>query len=394
MSLSMPQSHDGPRLLPQSTSTAVASSPRSTQSLDYVLRSGLAGGLAGCAAKTFIAPLDRVKILFQASSPQYQKYAGSWFGFANAVRSIYSHDGVLGLFRGHSMTLFRVFPYAAVKFVAYEQYRALLITSKDQETILRRTLSGSLAGVTSVFFTYPLEVARVRLAFETKKNYRSSAFTIFRQMYHEQPGRRIPQQTTLPPSSSTAYNIARTATTAASAASTATLDALPTPVISPLSGLANFYRGFVPTLLGILPYAGGSFLAHDVMGDLLRSPRFEKYCVVPNSAAPESSRSELPYSRSQKSKLNTWAQLFAGGFAGLIGQTASYPLEIIRRRMQVAGAVGDGRALGVLETARMVHMERGIRGFYVGLSIGFIKVVPMVATSFFVYERSKSYLGI
>ena len=71
---------------------------------DQVIRSGIAGGVAGCVvcnttscpshtgpqagltselphppsqAKTVVAPLDRVKILFQASNPEYQKYAGA-----------------------------------------------------------------------------------------------------------------------------------------------------------------------------------------------------------------------------------------------------------------------------------------------------------------------------
>ncbi|KAF3935604.1 Mitoferrin [Dactylella cylindrospora] len=364
MSISMPQSQHGPRLLSDSqpissisqTDTdgrnAVAQPRRNTKSLDYVIRSGVAGGLAGCAAKTLIAPLDRVKILFQASSPQFQKYTGSWFGFANAARIIYNQDGLIGLFRGHSMTLIRVFPYAAIKFIAYEQYRAILITSKEQETMIRRTLSGSMAGVTTVFFTYPLELMRVRLAFETRKNYKSSISMIFRQIYHEQPPNLFSAK-------------------AASPGVTATLEAIPRP---PLAGLANFYRGFTPTLLGILPYAGTSFLAHDMIGDVLRSPPFEKYCVVPNTGS-----NELPYSRSHKTKLNTWAQLFAGGFAGLLAQTASYPLEIIRRRMQVGGAVGDGRVVGIAETAKTIFRERGFRGFYVGLSIGFVKVGPMMA---------------
>ena len=50
--------------------------PPEKQSSSYVLRSLLAGGIAGCAAKTVIAPLDRVKILFQTSTPRFEKYTG------------------------------------------------------------------------------------------------------------------------------------------------------------------------------------------------------------------------------------------------------------------------------------------------------------------------------
>jgi solute carrier family 25 protein 16 len=62
--------------------------------------------------------------------------------------------------------------------------------------------------------------------------------------------------------------------------------------------------------------------------------------------------------------------------------------------MQVGGAVGDGRRLGITETARAIWLERGFRGFWVGLTIGYVKVVPMVAVSFYVYERAKGSLGI
>jgi solute carrier family 25 protein 16 len=92
--------------------------------------------------------------------------------------------------------------------------------------------------------------------------------------------------------------------------------------------------------------------------------------------------------------LRSWAELFAGGIAGLISQTSSYPIEVIRRRMQVGGAVGDGHRLHVRETARMIFRERGFSGFWIGLSIGYVKIVPLTAVSFFVYERAKTWLGV
>lgn len=62
--------------------------------------------------------------------------------------------------------------------------------------------------------------------------------------------------------------------------------------------------------------------------------------------------------------------------------------------MQVGGAVGDGHRLGMRETAGRVWGERGWRGFFVGLGIGYLKVVPMAAVSFYVYERGKVVLGV
>lgn len=290
---------------------------------------------------------------------------------ATAITDIYRQDGPTGLFRGHSATLLRIFPYAAIKFLAYEQIRAVVIHRKDHETPFRRLISGSLAGVTSVFFTYPLELIRVRLAFETKAEGRSSLRSICSDIYHEHLARKpiVPKMQSGPAA------VRNVATAAA-----ATVD-----TIAPRSGLVNFYRGFSPTLLGMLPYAGMSFLTHDTMGDLLRHPSIAEWTTLPK---PE----HAPAGKA--APLRSWAELLAGGIAGLVSQSCSYPLEVIRRRMQVGGAVGDGHRLRIGETARLIMRDRGVKGFFVGLTIGYAKVIPMVAVSFYTYERTKIWLGV
>ncbi|CAG8979464.1 hypothetical protein HYALB_00010657 [Hymenoscyphus albidus] len=352
-------SHDASKKESVSTDMDTGKRKPHKQSWDYVWRTGVAGGMAGCAAKTVVAPLDRVKILFQASSPQFAKYTGSWFGVATAMKDIYREDGTKGLFRGHSATLLRIFPYAAIKFLAYEQIRAVIIPGPNHETPMRRLISGSLAGVTSVFVTYPLEVIRVRLAFETKRDSRSSLSQICARIYNEV----VP-----PPRSSNTTGVV----TAVHA-------------VTPKNGLSNFYRGFSATVLGMLPYAGMSFLTHDTAGDILRHRSLAPYTTLPK---PANSPAHKP------PPLRSWAELFAGGMAGLVSQTSAYPFEVIRRRMQVGGAVGDGHRLSIGETTKMILREKGARGFFVGLTIGYAKIVPMVAVSFYGYERGKMWLGI
>lgn len=334
--------------------------PINKKTADYVIRTAIAGGVSGSCAKTLIAPLDRIKILFQTSNPHYAKYSGSLVGLIRAARHIGLNDGLRGFFQGHSVTLIRIFPYAAVKFVAYEQIRNVLIPSNAYETHWRRLTSGSLAGLCSVFITYPLDLIRVRLAYVTEHK-RVSLVDIVRKIYAE------PASITL---QSSKY------------------------VPNWFAHWCNFYRGYVPTVLGMIPYAGVSFFAHDLIHDILKKPLFFKHCTVPLTNEEEL---ELDR-RHQKIPLKTWAELLSGGLAGIASQTAAYPFEIIRRRLQVstlsASNMYTHKFQSISEIAAIIFKERGWRGFYVGLSIGYIKVTPMVACSFYVYERMKLHLGI
>lgn len=319
------------------------------RSWDYVLRSGLAGGIAGCAAKTAIAPLDRVKILFQANNPEYEKYSGRWLGVWHAGRRIVREQGFLALFRGHSATLLRIFPYAAIKYMAYDALHLAFMPSSRDETPGRRFAAGSLSGVLSVFVTYPLELIRVRLAFDTKNTAHAGKFsdTVWR-IYTEGSG----GQRTF-------------------------LERFP---------ICKFYRGFSATVMGMIPYAGTSFLVFGECKALLYA-----LCLGQDTSGnPVRAPAYLPHFRMSR----TMVDLSAGAFAGAISQTMSYPFEVIRRRQQVGGLLRPDRMIGLVDTARWIYAQHGLRGFFVGLSIGYIKVVPMTAISFAVWSDMKRRLGI
>jgi len=304
--------------------------------------------LAIWQAKTVVAPLDRVKILFQASNPDFQKYAGTWSGVFRAGTAIYKESGALGLLQGHSATLIRVFPYAAIRFMAYDQIHHLLMPTHAQETHFRRFSAGAISGVISVFCTYPLELIRVRMAFETRHSTtanptssgRPSFFRAISYIYNE------------------------------GAASESISHATPRRLFQRYP-ILKFYRGFTVTVAGMIPYGGTSFLAWG----FLRA-RF------------------LPPPSETKSKQKPMVDLAIGAICGALSQTASYPFEVIRRRMQVGGLTKPESWIGWNETIRDIWRKGGWRGFYVGLSIGYMKVVPMTAISFTAWQAGKNILGV
>ncbi|KAF8070815.1 mitochondrial carrier domain-containing protein [Lyophyllum atratum] len=333
-------------------SSNVPSRSRDKQSFHYIIRSTLAGGIAGCVAKTVVAPLDRVKILFQASNPDFRKYAGSWSGAFRAGAEIYRQAGVRGLFQGHSVTLLRIFPYAGIKFMAYDQVHSILMPTREQETNARRFLAGAISGTMSVFVTYPLDVIRVRMAFHTKSptplgGSRPPTFTqVFRHIYNE----RTTSTATPHPGARPIINAAHY------------IDRFP---------ILKFYRGFSVTIAGMIPYAGVSFLSWGYL-----RARF------------------LPANKAGHKPPTPFADLVIGAVSGVIAQTASYPFEIIRRRMQVGGITHPDRWLRWGETIRAIWQCGGWRGFYVGLTIGYLKVVPMTAVSFTVWQGAKRMLDV
>lgn len=87
-----------------------------------------------------------------------------------------------------------------------------------------------------------------------------------------------------------------------------------------------------------------------------------------------------------------YERLAFGACAGLIGQSASYPLDVVRRRMQTAGVTGSsyGTILGTMR--EIVTQEGVIHGLYKGLSMNWLKGPVAVGISFTTFDIMHSLL--
>lgn len=124
-------------------------------------------------------------------------------------------------------------------------------------------------------------------------------------------------------------------------------------------GFLAYYRGFTATLLGVIPYAGCSFFTYDI----LRSYLVEHPVAIPGFST----------------------SLICGGIAGAVGQTASYPLDIIRRRIQTSAVKGtDYRTIG--STLVKILREEGMMAFFKGLSMNWVKGPIAVGISYATHD--------
>jgi hypothetical protein len=87
-------------------------------------------------------PASRYRGSCQSSTPEsFARFTGTPLGLLQAIKVIYGQQGPMGLFQGHSATLLRIFPYAAIKFMAYERLEGVSGVGRRKYVMLTLALS-------------------------------------------------------------------------------------------------------------------------------------------------------------------------------------------------------------------------------------------------------------
>uniref|UniRef100_A0A3P8T5A0 EF-hand domain-containing protein n=1 Tax=Amphiprion percula TaxID=161767 RepID=A0A3P8T5A0_AMPPE len=283
----------------------------------YVWRQLMAGALAGSVSRTGTAPLDRIKVFRQVHGST--DFKGN---VLNSFQYMLKEGGLQSMWRGNGINVLKIAPETAIKFTAYEQIKSMMRGGSETRSLRvhERFVAGSLAGAMAQTAIYPMEVLKTRLTLRKTGQYSGIADCAKQILQRE--------------------------------------------------GVAAFYKGYVPNLLSIVPYAGIDLAVYETL-------KFAWLNRNIGLADP-----------------GVMVLVGCGAVSSTCGQLASYPLALIRTRMQAQASVKGAPKLSMLALLRNIVTKEGIAGLYRGISPNLLKVVPAVSVSYVAYEYTRIMLGV
>lgn len=214
-----------------------------------------AGGVAGAVSRTCTAPLDRIKVFLQVQATKSS--------ISDSFKYMLREGGVASFWRGNGINVLKIAPESALKFAAYEQVKSLIRQNENRQmSIYERFAAGACAGGISQSAIYPLEVLKTRLALRKTGQYSSIVDAALKIYANE--------------------------------------------------GIKSFYRGYVPNILGIIPYAGIDLAVYETL-------------------------KKTYLSKHENEQPSFMVLLACGSASSTLGQVCSYPLALVRTRLQAQG---------------------------------------------------------
>ncbi|GJQ10180.1 hypothetical protein GpartN1_g1971.t1 [Galdieria partita] len=288
----------------------------------------IAATVASGLSRTVVAPLERLKILMQLQRvPSYTNEESFIRSFSKCCSKMFVEDGVRGMFRGNGANVARVIPVTLIQLsslTALTKWYNMLKKNKEEEhdtapspweTLLLAGTAGSIATVV----VYPLDLMHTLLSIQNRRYHPyNGIYNGIHKIYHSQ-------------------------------------------------GIRGLYRGLWPSIFGVFPYVGLSFVVYETCRPWLPSQNDD-------------------YGRPLKS-----ATIVMGGIASFAGQVVSYPMDTCRRYIQVE--CSSRSSYSVWNVLRSLYQQGGIRRFYRGFLPNSLKILPGAAVSFFAYEYCRSFVS-
>ncbi|KAI0108521.1 solute carrier family 25 member 42 [Daldinia grandis] len=286
-----------------------------------------AGGVAGAVSRTVVSPLERLKILFQVQSAGHNEYKLS---VGKALAKMWKEEGWRGFMAGNGTNCVRIVPYSAVQFGSYNLYKRHFFEKYPNAPLspLQRLVCGGIAGITSVFCTYPLDIVRTRLSIQ------SASFAALSNV----PKDKLPGMW-----------------------STMAV------MYKQEGGVPALYRGIIPTVAGVAPYVGLNFMTYEFV---------RKYLTPEGDENPSAARKLL-------------AGATSGAVAQTC--TYPFDVLRRRFQINTMSGMGyKYKSIG--DAVRVIIAQEGPKGLYKGLIPNLLKVAPSMAANWLSFEVTRDFL--
>lgn len=291
----------------------------------------ISGGIAGAVSRTVVSPFERAKILLQLQGPG-QDHA--YKGMFSTILRMYKDEGWRGWFRGNTLNCIRIFPYSAVQFAVFEECKQMLLNRKPEGERELTATDRLIAGSIG-------GIASVAVTYPLDLiRARITVQTASLSRLHK--GKLVKA----PGVMSTLKDVYRNE-----------------------GGFFALYKGIVPTTMGVAPYVAINFALYERLRDYMDS-------------------SPQDYS-------NPMWKLLAGAFSSFIGGVLIYPLDLLRKRYQVASMAGGELGFqykSVTHALVSIFTNEGFFGAYKGLTANLYKIVPSMAVSWLCYDTLKDMI--
>jgi len=289
------------------------------------------GGVSGAVAKTFTAPIERVKLLIQTQDANPRIRSGEvprYTGIIDCFRRVRSEQGFAAFWRGNFTNVIRYFPTQAFNFAFKDSIKKLFpkYDSKKEfgKFFLVQMASGGLAGAGSLCIVYPLDYARTRLASDVGKGKRD-----FNGLW----------------------------------------DCLKKTSSGP-RGVLGLYNGFGVSVAGIIPYRGVYFGLFDSL------------------------REKNPYKKDLGIK-GILSKFGIAQFTAIMAGYASYPFDTIRRRLQMQSEKPKEQWVykGTFDCFTKILKTEGPTALFKGAGANALRTVGSALVLVF-YDQIQGLLGV
>ncbi|CAO1632445.1 unnamed protein product [Parajaminaea phylloscopi] len=334
----LPTPHHSPLQTSFKMGTVADPAKTGTKSFSGFATDFLMGGVSAAVSKTAAAPIERIKLLIQNQDEMIKqgRLASPYKGIGDCFARTYQSEGVASLWRGNTANVVRYFPTQALNFAFKDFFKSLFKVSKKDPYLKQmgaNLASGGAAGASSLFFVYSLDYARTRLANDAKSATKGGGERQFNGL----------------------------------------IDVYRKTLAS--DGVAGLYRGFVPSVVGIVVYRGLYFGMYDSLKPvLLTGPLANNFLAsfllgwaVTTGAGLASYPVSFPPSLPPPYSIATDLPLRPP-----LGPCARQQLDTIRRRMMMTSGTKT-HYKGILDAGRQIVAAEGVKSLFKGAAANILR---------------------